>query len=384
MKLASLGLGISALVLLVALLFAWVSGDILGHGRSEPLPESGTAVIDGFTCHRAETRHVVVRGVEDNFSGQGDEPARPHPRLAGRDFILTLDESRFDNVAPDQGLSDYLEFSSRTVSGLIVMKLRPLVNNDNDIIVIGDLTTREAGVHPGRADVFSSRLPQHQASRYWKGAGDLWWVSVSDLPLASGRSLLEAIQGSDGRAIIDVHIGDDTAVDFIATVSCESPRNHTGATLRHVTSNEASARDIAVFTSLRGAPAVSAEHIADPFVGDEPCSKRLPLLCYADRDSPAPEGLPPPMLTDTARHWNGGELAATTPVRGDSFRMVTEADARCAAEFGREWRTAEWADGGFMGSFAGKAGGRRFSGRYWVDIRGQPYATCWRRADGSR
>ena len=51
MKLASLGMGVSALILFVALLFAWVSGDILGHGRAEPLPESGMAVIDGFTCH---------------------------------------------------------------------------------------------------------------------------------------------------------------------------------------------------------------------------------------------------------------------------------------------------------------------------------------------
>lgn len=384
MKLASLGLGIAASIILVALLFAWVSGDVLAYRRAEPAPDSGMALIDGFTCHRAETKQVLIRGVEDNFSSQGAEPARPHPRLAGQDFNLMLNESRFDNLTPDQGLTDYLEFSSGTVSGLIVMKLRPLLNNDNDVMLIGDFMTREVDDPPGRTDVLSGHLLSHLAAGYWKRAGDVWWASLSDLPLESGRSLLAAVQDSHERMVVDIHVSDDTVVDFIAAVSCESPQTDTGVSLRHVPSDDAVARDIAVFASRQGNPAVPTEHSADPFVGDEPCSKRLPLLCYADRASPAPEALPPPGPLDTTRHWNGGELAATAPVRGDTFRTVTEADARCAAEFGREWRTAEWGDGGLMGSFAGKAGGRRFSGRYWIDVRGQPYATCWRRANGSR
>lgn len=383
MKLASLGLGIAASIILVALLFAWVSGDVLAYRRAEPAPDSGMALIDGFTCHRAETKRVVVRGVEDNFSSQGDEHARPHDRLAGRNINLMLGAARFDDPTPDHGVTDYFEFSPATASGLIVMKIRPPVENNNDVLAIGDLTTQEVGDQRGDADLRMGLLSHHIASGHWKRAGDLWWASIADIPLTSGRSLLEAINASDGRRVIDIHIADDTVVDFVAAVSCESPRTDSGVTLRHVEAEKGAALDIAIFSSQRGDPANPAEHEANPFVGDERCSIPLPLLCFADRDTRPPR-LASAREMDLARHWNGGELAATAPVRGDAFSTITEADNHCTARFGQGWRTAEWGDGGFMGSFAGQARGRRFAGRHWVDIRGQPYATCWRRADGSR
>lgn len=382
MKLASLGLGTAASIILVALLFAWVSGDVLAYRRAEPAPDSGMVLIDGFTCHRAETKRVVIRGVEDNFSSHGDEPARPHDRLAGRNINLMLGAARFDDPTPDHGVTDYFEFSPATASGLIVMKIRPPVDNNNDVLAIGDLTTQEGGDQRDD-DVVGTLLSAHAASGHWRRTGDLWWASLADLPLRSGRSLLEAIKAGDGSRIIDIHISDDTVVDFVAAVSCESPRTDSGVTLRPVEADNGAGRDIAVFTSRRGDPANPAEHEADPFVGDERCSLPLPLLCFADRDTRPPR-LASVREMDLARHWNGGELAATAPVRGDTFRTITEADNHCAARFGQGWRTAEWGDGGFAGSFAGHAGARRFSGRHWIDIRGQPYATCWRRADGSR
>jgi hypothetical protein len=129
------------------------------------------------------------------------------------------------------------------------------------------------------------------------------------------------------------------------------------------------------------APPVAGDRGCDPHVGDTSCQISLPLLCFAEQRLSAPTELSTAPDGLGTRRWSGGQVAASAPVRGDRFSTIDDADRYCARQFGPEWRVADFHLGGRGFGFAAKLRGDGFSGRYWVDIRDQPYATCWKRSE---
>jgi len=115
-----------------------------------------------------------------------------------------------------------------------------------------------------------------------------------------------------------------------------------------------------------------SQNICNPYTGDTPCEDSRPLLCFIDINVPAPAYLPDP------QYWSGGLVAVTDDIRGDKFSKVTEANAYCAQNFGKDWRVASFHDGGGWALRAYGSVGNE-ARRVWVDIKDQPSGTCWAR-----
>ena len=112
----------------------------------------------------------------------------------------------------------------------------------------------------------------------------------------------------------------------------------------------------------------------NPIHGDTACNLPLPLLCYADYGLPEPVSSPG---TNAYFTWSGGVVATTPPVAPalDGLATLADADARCAAEFGPDFRTAEFHEGWGWNFLAyGNVGDEP---RFWVNIDDQPDGTCW-------
>lgn len=112
----------------------------------------------------------------------------------------------------------------------------------------------------------------------------------------------------------------------------------------------------------------------DSIDGDTDCNVALPLLCFADYGLPEPVSSPGINQYYT---WSGGVVATTPPVAPalDGIATLTDADALCAAEFGADFRAAEFHEGWGWNFLAyGNVGD---DPRFWVNIDDQANATCW-------
>lgn len=378
MQWASLVLGFVAAAMLVALSTAFLSSSPSATGQAAPT--SGMAVIDSYACRPGETKHVTLRGIEDDYSKHNVERATPHPRLKGLPIWLPPNAANFDDTEQDAALVDYFEFSQNTVSAMVLVKVKPVGESANDDISLGDLASKLAGKPQRNARVYNDQFRRLLSSGRWKQSGDIYWASLADLPLYSGGTVLDFIQTSMDRQVVDFAISDDSSTDFVAAVACEKPTAAAGVTFTHLDTIAAATPGIAGFDCYAAAP---DESDCKPYVGNRDCSNELPLLCYIDRQLPAPRHnhRDPTLIS---RSWSGGEVAATAPIRGDAFKTIADADRHCAAQFGQGWRVAEWHLGGRGAGFAAKSGGRKFSGHHWIDIRGAPYGTCWRRDDEAK
>jgi hypothetical protein len=345
-----------------------------------PEPASGMALLEGYRCHRAETKRLVTRGAEDDFSPAGDEPSRAHPRLIDMDWISYARNADYDEQRDNAAFIDYLELPGDLASALLVIRMRPISENSNDEVMIGDLSTYDRqSLRHSLHRIFQRQLA---ASRAWTRHGDLFSAELADLKMASGEMVIDRLREQGAAAVLDVGVADDTAVDFIGVAACERPRRTLGLTYRVFENGVHREAKLAQFRcSLPG----SALSKCDPFQGDHPCKEPLPLLCYRDLGAPEPDlaGIVRPGL-GAREKWSGGEANITPPVPGEAFQTIAEADAHCARTFGAGWRVADWhlAPNGY--DFLARVDDpARFEGgrvRAWIDIKDQPYATCWRRS----
>lgn len=365
MKWASLFLGLLAAAMLAA---------FGTHFLSSPPPEAvatvpGQSVIDAYRCRPGETKRITMRGIEDNYAPGNTEPAARHKRLLQAGVLQNSLPGSFDGSQPDTSVNDHFELAPNTATAIVVIKAKPLGDNANDTVAIGDFTTLLKATTPRETLVYQETFARMLQSGIWERSQDVYWAELGDLPLHRGDSLLDLVRTNDQPRIIDIEILDDTAVDFVATVACENPQTAAGITFVP-TDKRTTSPEITMF-ACHGKPYCPA------YTGNRPCTDTLPLLCFIDRRQPAP-------VTESdfiKRNWSGGEVAATSPVRGDTFRTITDADSHCAKQFGTGWQVAEWHLGGTGSNFSAASGGRRFSGEHWVDIKNAPYGTCWRRSD---
>lgn len=365
MKWASLVLGLVAAAMLA------VSGT---HFLKPQSPEAslaapGQAVLDAYRCRPGEAKRVTMRGIEDNFAPGNAEPASRHQRLVEAGVPPNSQPASFDSYQPDTSVNDHFEFAPNTWSAIIVIKAKPLGDNANDTVAIGDFASLPKAKTPRDILVYQETFARMVQSGDWNRLQDVYWAKLGNLTLHAGNTILDLVQQHDGMRVIDLEILDDTAIDFVAAVACESPLVAAGITFLPA-ENRTSNPDIMIF-GCHGKPYCPA------YTGNRPCSDTLPLLCFVDRGQPAPAT----EADDMKRIWSGGEVAATSPLRGDSFRTIAEADGHCARQFGAGWRVAEWHLGGKGSNFSAASGGRHFSGEHWVDIKNAPYGTCWRRKD---
>jgi hypothetical protein len=351
-------------------------------------PQSGMALLNDFPCRRGEVRRIEVRGAEDDFSPQGVEPGRRHERLpAGLLDAPGVERVGYDNPESDVYLLDHFTLPKTVARGLFVISLKPVLDDRNDSLLIGDALQWAGSLRSSTQPIFYHRTATLGSAEGWSRSGTLAYARLSDIQLRTviaeptspaGTSLLDFVRTS-GSGVFDVKVSDDTAVDFMGIAYCEEPNTHGGLTFAV---HESGSGNIPI-TVAAGFPKASGRR-GDPFVGDTDCSTALPLLCLRDQQRPAPAAFSQAgrlgSHEDLARQWTGGDLRLSSMVRGDTLATVQDADRRCRREFGAGWRVADFHAGGAGMQLVGFGTGAPLNQRAWVDIKDQPYGACWKRA----
>ena len=94
----------------------------------------------------------------------------------------------------------------------------------------------------------------------------------------------------------------------------------------------------------------------NPFEGDQPCTRRLPLLCinnHKSLDRPFYQiaiEYTPFQVTDGGYYdgWTGGVFEVTSPIRGQDITSYQAGDELCKGFFGDSSKFASWDDGYYM------------------------------------
>ena len=344
-----------------------------------------TQAADSFTCPKGLTRIALLRGVEDGFAPAGDEPAQIDPRLLRNGYFADLADATastfalraYDEGGADKVLAEHFIVPRGIVSGKLVMRIaKAAPGAANDGIRIGDL----------------DYLGHSAASlaNYNFGLDSLW--SVAGLqPLGDGSALAsvdftqltnwprdQARKTTFGEYLnrpgrvpdIDLILTDDTKVDALALLACQLPAQASGVTL-----NESRAKALGDDVSVLSCGLDPTQPGCNPFAGDRLCSAPGPIACYRDGSRTPPPGMREIGLVATS--FVGGEVRLSTPVRGDRFARLGDANAFCQQQFGQEWRVLSYHEGG---------GGQVVSfsrippkTRALVNIRDQQYGNCWDR-----
>lgn len=354
-------------------------GWIVRPVRAVAVAETGMDVLRAYRCRRGETKQIVVRGVEDSHSPAGVEPNFIRPGRQFADTQTFFAGGSYDQVEPDRRLTDSFQASARTAHGVLLIRQKSVADNSTDTIAIGDLSALAMSAEQaGRFSEALSNLPAHNG---WTRQGELYFVGLEAVPvkrlddhgaLVAGGSLLDLIRRGANGGWVDVMIQDDTSVDFLGVALCLEPATDNGLTLAPLAGQPLPSGVIGVTCGMNS----KDQAICDPYAGDTPCFTRLPLACIRPDGKGAPASLRGAYVRGL---WSGGQLAFTEPVAGGSFSTFRDADARCAARFGLQWRTARLHDGTGNGGIVGYSAAAAPAGRVWIDMVGSPHATCWAR-----
>lgn len=373
---------LTASVAALALAYATSTSLPAGAAPAETQPRSGMEMLSAFKCHRSETKTILIRGMEDGFSPAGIEPGFRRPdRRTTRTASITR-EVGYDDSQPDGEFTDSFKVPGEIADGLFVISLKRLQSDRTDTISIGNLMPMEAGGWGG--NYFSAGLSKVAALSGWKQLGSLHFARLSDVrfarplhrPGGSSRpysSLLDYLGQDQLDRWVDVAVQDDTAVDFMGLALCRAPGRNKGLTLAAAAGP---ATEIPGVLSMSCFFVDERTHRCGLYSGDMPCSTPLPVACLR------PGIEPPPQQTKGTlafRTWTGGHLKLSPAVAGSQFARIGDVDRYCARSFGPEWRTAALHDSLKIDGLAGRGDQRTVTGRVWVDIADQPYATCWRR-----
>ena len=94
----------------------------------------------------------------------------------------------------------------------------------------------------------------------------------------------------------------------------------------------------------------------NPFEGDQPCTKKLPILCISNHlTAERPHHTIAVQYTPFAildggyyDSWTGGVFTVTLPVRGSDITSYKVGDELCKGYFGKNSRFAKFDDGRYM------------------------------------
>ena len=349
----------------------WQRAAGAGSAEAEPGPRTGMELLQAYRCRPGETKRIILRGVEDNFSVAGEEPARVREGLRTERVMSRIVSRGYDETEPNHWLIDYLETPSRISRGLFVVGLKTLTNAENDLLMLGDASGR------GERELLTTRIRDLRTRPGWRRLGAVHYAELDQIRFNNGDSrmvtlapgttstVLEFIHARGGVVPIDVQVQDDTSVDFAGMAVCEQPPAGMGMTF----ANNAGALDGFVALSCWSVP--EGEYICQPSKGDTPCATPLPVACHRNREEPRP------MALRTVAAWTGGELKLSEPTPASRFARVGDVDAFCRASFGRDWRVASFHEGLVAGELVARGDQTTVKSRVWVDIQDQPYATCW-------
>jgi len=356
----------------------WVKLSSSGNGSSPHTVNlvadtlSGMQILADFSCGFAEQKLVLINGVEDNYRLDVPEPSHPNPNLS-RYSHTSFEQRPYDVAGLDKFFFDTFRVPSNISQGLFVIALDPLgVNNNDEFSIVKGPNYVSYG-----KNIYTIPIVDMKKNTGWFHTGGIYSIALDKLTrfnntkVNDAESLLSYIQSSDEESVFDFGTTDDTRVDFAAIAVCQKPVTITGLTFFNTNAE--------LIYQTKGLNTINCNerntgifNPCNPIKGDTSCETSLPVACFYDR------GLSVPQTFDGA-YWSGGDVALTSPRRGDSFKTISDVDAYCRTEFGNLWRTASFHDGGGKKPLTSSVPIVGPTGRVWIDIKDQPYGTCWTR-----
>ena len=341
---------------------------------------SGMERLAAYQCLKAETKQIIMGGVEDNYATDNIEsvPYGPiHDYLqnrSGKKGAVTTDRG-YDDTGYDRFFLDSLDLPSHMAHGLFLIKTRSLSKTTNDTMNIGDMSVRFE-----KSNSHSLHIKDIGRSDIWAVDDDIYWANLADIKfrapkLKEGKrrqqdykNLADFIKMAPGdKRRVDVYIGDDHIIDFIGIAICQPPSEARGISL--------------LVSPLKNTPnhikmrcmKESFEDHCDPYKGDTLCSQSLPLACFKTGRDPLPDHLKSDILGLT---WTGGEIKFTPPIRGDTFSNQNSVHQFCATTFDDNYRAATHQEGAGNIEYLAKSDNTQIR-QAWVHAKTEPYGNCW-------
>lgn len=343
---------------------------------------SGMEILEAYQCRKAETKQMIVGGVEDGFDPAGIEPSNPsekiihyvqqqHNAKARSEIVKTYDES-----IQDRYFSDRFDMPRRTFHGVVVVRLKELSSLKNDGISIGYNPDADKP-YVNHQYGYGNRISNLQMSVEWSHHESLFFANLEDLkvslPSEEKQTLLDVIRTQDdSHGPFFVDIADDTIVDFVGFSLCLEPEDNKGTVYspHHPTSPRAL---IELGSGNLGLYTARVEDKICGYGGCLSCEEERPLACIHDTNMPLPDN----HIPEYAYLWSGGELDFTKAVKGSSFITEDDVDQFCAAEFGSEWRALSRHDGHWGGSVSGRGTFPADYEHVWVNVKDSDHHNCW-------
>lgn len=346
----------------------------------------GSAYVETFKCARGLNRIVLMGGREDGFDQSNPEPARLNPARLPNPYLETIRDAQngmltlrdYDEGGQDKVLIDYFNVPRGLVTAQLVVVQRPIGSQTYDGLKFGDLQNLKV---TGGADPYFG----FPAFNYSLGTNKLppmkddkrTGLLVLDMaaPAFVSGSTNESLTGAEGSVldylnlpsrpdVLDIQIQDDTAIDFVAFVACQTPPVAMGTTF-----SEASTKPYGPEVSMLSCNGDQTQQPCNPFQGDQACSQVLPLACYKPSNAQAPAVV-------GATRLKSGEVRPSLPVAASQFSDLASANAFCANQFGADWRVLAYHDSinglSTISQIAPKT-------RLWIDVRSEQYGNCWDR-----
>ena len=384
--------GFGALLGIVGLVgLAYFSGfiDLDGTGDAIEIAESATPgmdLLEAYQCRKGETKTIILGGVEDNYSAEGDETV-PESEFINQIRMLgsnDMDLRHYDDGGQDKYLVPYFELAKTTAHGLYVVRMRELSTIRGDGILIGELID-----YSDQFNYFDGRIAELPDNPNWSNHGDLYFAKLDDLTLKNPRApemattVLDLIQTAAGDARrLGVSIADDTIVDFMGFTLCLGPEKREGMVFRvnaleellqfaapdDVQDLKAQSKNIKYLHNAR----FNGQY-CDPYIGCWSCDKEASLACFHASNFTRPRE-----LKFLSYSWSGGEVAFTTPVQGSRFKTAEDVHKYCQQQFGTDWRALSRHDGHAGGRISVLAVNKPATDVFWVDVKGEEHANCWR------
>lgn len=351
--------------------------------RTAPSKTPGLDIVDRTTCQRWQRRIVLVNGVEDGFARGGNEPARIDPRLLDNGLFRDLAEGKnrvtvlrnYDEPGADKYFTDWFDMPRGIESAQLIVRARGEPGADNDNVRVGDLFDDPDGEARFGTTEFGSRLKDIGNRKTLPDGSILLTLDLAQLPkslaLGSSERFVDWANSAARPDRLEVAIGDDTSVDFMALVLCMAPDE-----MRGVTTREFHNKSIGEDLSWLRCNGDFSQPGCDPYSGDMSCAVALPLGCFKP-GSRSPDIARLKQLELPLDSFNGGEVRMTAPVAGKNFPTVASANAYCSAKFGAGWRVLSYHEGGGGGLISYSRIPPK--SRMWIDIVDQPRANCWDR-----
>jgi len=339
--------------------FAYLSGYVDGEpgDKNSPGVSYTTAKerLENYNCRAGETKQIIFRGIEDNFSPEGVENAfiDPDQDKIIFDTIKNLSLRGYDETGQDKNFLDQFDLPKRTFHGIVSI------------------------------DVSYSQPIAEMMNTGWSVDNAYHWANLEDLAVQvfdeNGTQyskdmphFLSAIRKQQQEQDFLIKIGDDTMVDFVGFALCLEPPENKGVVFSNV-----DIRGREIFKSIPAGQVflntaiVNGESCHNE--GCVPCNEKRPLVCIQDLNFPVPQNL----NNDLIALWSGGDLAFTKPIPASMFETEDDVDAFCTGQFGAGWRHLHMKDGGWGASLIGYGSLPSGHSEFWVGVKNSPHHVCW-------